>query len=235
MANWKLKSHSHKRRGAEVVCNHLETPNNHEDYRGSVRLTAAYQQSLKTPVLLWPLPTIFPGDELNDGRSTFYWRERISTAWGKYFGTFEKFLGPACELEFLLELNSYLGTDTINDPKIKGWLEVNSSGISFVYNPDLFAYDLHWTVPMAERCYELIAADKPFPPYLTVEPKLFALAFKDKNREERLLIYGGFLYYLRVWQKKIMFEGFRRWPFMYDWEGRLKDIVEKYKELPKTN
>jgi hypothetical protein len=197
------------------------------------RISVDDRQAAKTPVLFWPLPNLFTGGELNDGRSTFYWKERVSTAWGKYFGTYEKFLGPACELEFLLELNSYLGTDTINDPKIKQWLEANSRGLSFVYNPDLFAYDLHWTVPMAERCYELIAAGKPFPSYLTAEPTLFELAFKDKNREQRLLIYGGFLHHLEVWQHQIMCR-FDRWPFMYGWEGRLREIVEKYKEqLPK--
>jgi hypothetical protein len=200
------------------------------------RITVDDRPSPKTPVLLWPLPNIFRGDELNDGRSTFFWRERVSTAWGKYFGNYEKFLGPACELEFLLELNSYLGTDTLDDPKIKKWLEANGSGISFLYNPDLFAYDLHWTVPMAERCYELIATDKPFPSYLAVEPTLFALAFSDKNREQRLLMYGGFLYHLKVWQADIRFHGFRRFPFTYSWEGRLMGIVEKYKEqLPKKN
>ncbi len=199
------------------------------------RLTVDDRRTLNTPFLFWPLPNgLFPGGELNDGRSTFYWKERVSTAWGKYFGTDEKFLGPACELEFLLELNSYLGTNTINDPKIGQWLEANSKGISFAYYPDLFAYDLHWTVPMAERLYELIAADKPFPSYLTIEPKLFELAFKDKNREQRLLVYGGFLYHLKVWQEQVMFQQFHHWPFMYGWEGRLRDIADKYEaQLPK--
>src|SRR5205085_6014828 len=124
------------------------------------------------------------------GRSTYYWNERLSASWGKYFGTYEKFLGPACEVEFLLEFNSYLGTNHINDANIKRWLEINGADKSFIYNPDLFSYDLHWTAPMAEQCYDLIASDKPFPSHLTVEPRLFELAFKDKSREQRLLLYG---------------------------------------------
>jgi hypothetical protein len=199
------------------------------------RITVDNQHSLKTPVLFWPLPAdLFPGGELNEGRSAFYWKERISTSWGTYFGTYEKFLGPACELEFLVEFNSYLGTNTLNDARIQRWLEANIGDVSFVYNPDFFSYDLHWTVPMAERCYDLIASDKPFPAYLAVEPALFELAFKDKNRDQRLSIYGGFLHHLKSWQANVMMQGFRRFPFMYDWEGRLREIVQKYKDqLPK--
>jgi len=194
------------------------------------RITIDDQQALKTPFLLWPLPAeLFLGGELNDGRSTFYWKERVATAWGQYFGTYEKFLGPACELEFLLEFNSYLGTDTINDPNIKQWLEGKSRDISFVYVPDLFNYDLHWTVPMAERCYDLIAADKPFPPYLAIEPTLFAQIFKERNREQRLLIYAGFLYHLKVWQEKIMFQGFRRCRRKAERPGQLRIVAN-----PKT-
>ncbi len=201
------------------------------------RLTIDDRPTKKTPFLFWPLPNdMFPNSELNDGRSTFYWKERVSTAWGKYFHTYENFLGPACELELLLELNSYLGAGAVNDPKIKQWLEVNTKGISFVYNPDLFAYDLHWATPMAERLYDLIEAGTPFPSYLAVESTLLELAFKDKNREQRLSIYAGFLYDLKLWQDNFMLRGFNRIPFMYDWEGRLKDIVDKYEaQRPKKN
>jgi len=87
---------------------------------------------------------------------------------------------------------------------------------------------------MAELCYDLIASDALFPVHLAVEPALFGLAFKDKNRDQRLLIYGGFLHHLKSWQEVTMMQGFHRFPFMYDWEGRLQQIAEKYEEqLPK--
>jgi hypothetical protein len=112
-----------------------------------------------------------------------------------------------------------------------GW---NLTDRTFSYIPDLYAYDLHWTVPMAERCYGLIAADKPFPPYLTVEPALFGHAFTGRDREERLLIYGAFLWHLEEWQEKFMFERFHHWSFMHSWEGHLREVVEKYRaQLPK--
>jgi hypothetical protein len=87
---------------------------------------------------------------------------------------------------------------------------------------------------MAERCYDYIASDQEFPACLAIEPALFSLAFKDKTREQRLLIYGAFLHHLKIWQSTIMMQGLRRFPFMHDWQGRLKEAVEKYKALPKS-
>jgi hypothetical protein len=131
-------------------------------------------------------------------------------------------------LEFLLELNSYFGANTLEDPEIQRWLEANGKELSFIYVPDLFSYDLHLTVPMAEYCYDVIAAEKPFPTHLAVVPELFMLAFKNKNREQRLVIYGGFLDHLKSWQAQAMMQ-LRRFPFMYNWEGRLLDCVQKYR------
>lgn len=199
------------------------------------RIAVDNRRTLRTPMLLWPLPeSLFPGGELDEGRSGFYWKERISAFWGKYFGNFEKFLGYACQLEFLLELNSYLGTNSISDSGIKQWLEINGGQLSFTYNPDFFSYELQRTVPMAERCYDLIASDKPFPTHLAVEPALFGLALKGKNRDQRVAFFGGFLHHLKSWQAQVMWS-FRRIPFMYSWEGRLLEAVQKYKsQLPRT-
>jgi hypothetical protein len=122
------------------------------------RLTIDDRREVNTPLLFWPLPpNIFVENELIGGRSSFYWKDRISSFWGSYFGTYEKFLGASCELEFVLELNSYLGTNTVNDSKIQASLEANGKRRSFIYNPDFYSYDLRCTVPMAERCYDAIA------------------------------------------------------------------------------
>jgi hypothetical protein len=198
------------------------------------RLTIDDRRELNTPLLFWPLPNIFVDKELIEGRNSFYWKDRISSFWGSYFGTYEKFLGASCELEFVLELNSYLGTNIIQDSKIQAWLEVNGKTRSFIYNPDFYSYDLRWAVPMAERCYDAIASDKPFPSHLAVDPALFELAFKGRTRDQRLLIYGGYLYHLKHWQAQAMVQ-FRRFPFMFSWEGRLLEISQKYKDqLPRT-
>jgi hypothetical protein len=194
------------------------------------RISIDNRQSLKTPFLFWPFEGApIPENLLMDGRSTYYWKERIAASWGDYFATYDLFLNGACQLEFLLELNSYFGVNTVGDPKLKQWLESNAHDLSFIYTPDLFSYDLHWTKPVAEACYDRIAESDDFPKYLAVEPALFEIAFKGKTREQRLLIYGGFLNHLKAWQGDVMM-AFRRFPFMYIWEGRLKDIYEEYKK-----
>jgi len=196
------------------------------------RISVDDRKTMETPVLFWPFEqTIFEGEELNDGRSTFFWKERVSAAWGKYFATPEKYLGAACQLEFLLEFNSYLGINSAGDPKIAKWLEINAEGVSYIYVPDLYTYELYRTAPMAEACYDFISSDEPFPEYLTVEPSLFKLAFSGKTRDERLLIYGGFLYHLKTWQGKVRFHNFRLFPFTYNWPGRLLQASDRYQKI----
>ena len=76
----------------------------------------------------------------------------MSAAWGKYFATSEKYLGAASQLEFLLELNSYLGINSVGNPKIAKWLETNAEELSYT-RFDLYMYELYLTAPMAETCY----------------------------------------------------------------------------------
>ena len=115
------------------------------------------RQKPKTPVLFWPLPAqMFQAGELTQGRSSFFGKERISSSWGSYFGTYDKFLAAACQLEFLLEFNSHLGTNSIHDTDLQKWLDSNAEDTSFHYVPDLFSSSLELTGPMAERCYDLI-------------------------------------------------------------------------------
>jgi hypothetical protein len=83
---------------------------------------------------------------------------------------------------------------------------------------------------MAERCYDLFVSSEPFAAHLSVEPSLFEAVLRNKSGEQRLLIYGGFLYNLKAWQGKVMLEVFRRFPFTYNWEGRLREIVYKYQK-----
>lgn len=120
--------------------------------------------------------------------------------------------------------------NSIRDPKVAHWLETNGRDLSFLYIPDLFTYPLNWTALMAERCYDLFVSSEPFAAHLSVEPSLFEAVLRNKSGEQRLLIYGGFLYNLKAWQGKVMLEVFRRFPFTYNWEGRLREIVYKYQK-----
>lgn len=198
------------------------------------RISPDYRSHPKTPILFWPFWHLsFPSGEFNEGRASFYWKERIAAAWGGYFGSSVKFLESASQLEFLLELNSYLGTNTLKDQKLQDWLPLNVD-VDFGYTPDLYAQDLQTTVPMAERIYDILASGKPIPAYLTVDPRISSRVFDDLVASKRLEIYAGFLHHLKVWQSQFRFGAFRRSGFMWDWETpHLKKVVEAFREAQK--
>ena len=190
-----------------------------------------HSASDKAPILLWPLPSnMFTGGELMQGRSAFFWKERISTSWGAYFGTYEKYIAAACQLELLLEFNSYLG-NSVNESELRKWLDANAGDLNFYYVPDLFSNSLELTVPMAERCYDVVAAqDKSSPSQYEIAPFLFAVVFGSKNLDQRQIIYGGFLDKTKAWQSQTMMQQFQRFPFMFTWQGRLGSFVKKYRD-----
>ena len=185
----------------------------------------------RLPMLFWPLPSdMFNNRELLQGRSAFFWKERISTSWGSYFGTFEKYIAAACQLELLLEFNSYLG-NSVNEDVLKKWLETQASDVNFYYIPDLYSNSLDLTAPMAERCYDLVAAqDKSSRSQYETIPLLFAAAFGSKTLDQRQILYGAFLDHLKSWQSQIMMQQFQRFPFMFTWQGRLASFVQKYRD-----
>jgi len=199
------------------------------------RVSPDYRSHAKTPILFWPFEGLsFRSGEFNEGRALFYWKERIAAAWGGYFGSSAKFLASASQLEFLLELNSYLGTNTLRDQKLRDWLPLNVD-VDFGYTPDLYAQDLQTTVPMAERIYDILACSgRPIPAYLTVDPRISSRVFDDQTASKRLEIYAGFLNHLKVWQSEFRRGAFMRFGFMWDWETpRLKKIVEAFREAQK--
>jgi hypothetical protein len=185
----------------------------------------------KTPILYWPLPGhMLTEGELLQGRSAFFWKERISTSWGSYFGTYEKFIASSCQLELLLEFNSYLATNSHRDIELQKWLDVYPADVNLVYVPDLYSNSLELTVPMAERCYDLVAAqNQSSPSQYEVLPMLFAAAFKNKPLDQRLFLYAEFLDDQKTLQARTMMK-VRRFPFMFTWQGRLANIIEKYRE-----
>jgi hypothetical protein len=67
------------------------------------------------------------------------------------------------------------------------------------------------------------------PQEFAIEKKAADLIFKGKTAPERLLFLGCFLASLRSWQAKVMLEQ-NRFPFMFEWQGRLKAIVDRCKE-----
>jgi hypothetical protein len=181
----------------------------------------------KTPILFWPFrPSPFQSREFDGGRAHYFWNQRIGAAWANYYGNFTKFAENSAQLELLLEFNSYLGTNTLKDSKLGDWLKANvSNETGFEYVPDLYSDDLHVTVPMAERLYEVVAKGSPYPVHLFVDPRMPIQVFGSLSEVKRLEMYGRFLHHVKVWQKTFMFQALRRLEFMWDWDGRLGTIA----------
>jgi hypothetical protein len=119
---------------------------------------------------------------------------------------------------------------TREDLELKEWLKANASHTWFSYIPDLFAHTLELIVPMAERLYDVVLSqDSSASPYEQL-PKLFATEFKNKTRDQRLFLYGEFLDNVKTWQAHTMRQEFRRFPFMFSWQGRLGEIVQKCRD-----
>lgn len=135
----------------------------------------------KFPILFWPFRSEAIPD-FKDGRAEFFWKDRVGTAWGKYFGDVGHFLRASAQLEFLLEFNSYLGNNWIKDAKLKTWLEQQiDKDISFFYLPDLYKKDLEDTTRMAELLYDIISKGEHFPPKLAVDATLMDVALYGKT------------------------------------------------------
>jgi hypothetical protein len=139
-------------------------------------------------------------------------------------------LAAASQLEFILEFNSYVLVE-VQHPEIKK-LKQKLGNKSFGYTPDFWASRLDTTVPMAQQFYDALIASQSLPPEYTIEQQAIDLVLKGKGTQDRLLFLGGFLAHLKTWQAQTMTQ-FNRFPFMFDWEGRLKDITLAYLESKK--
>jgi hypothetical protein len=190
----------------------------------------------RAPILFWPFWGLdFTSGEFNQGRSSYYWKIRIASSWGKLFGTFDKFLGASSQLEFLLELNSYFGNNTLRNPHLNVLLAENLTDVHFGYVPDLYSRDLQATVPMAEALYDIFSSTQKFPLHLAVDTRLFDRVLVNMQPSERLQTYAAFLSHLKKWQSEYMFQALRRHPFFYNWQGRLGNIVLEYRQRQSTN
>lgn len=188
------------------------------------------------PAIFWPFLALpFQAGEFNEGRAQYFWTERVGATWGTHFGTAKNFVDSSSQLELLLEFNSYLGTNQIQNPQLQGWVRShNEAGITFEYVPDLYAQDLQATLPMAEILYDVLASGEKFPAYLTIDEQLPVIAFGTLSGTRRLELYGRFLYGLQVWQAEYRLHVFRRWGFMWDWSGRLKKLVQDAAAMEKA-
>ena len=180
---------------------------------------------VSVPVLFWPFAGIegFP-DMRQGGRNQSFWDAHIHGAWGQFWGTEEKFLSAAAQLEFVLEFNSYL-FEGVKIPEVqKLWQSLGQ--IQFAYLPGFWTTRLDPILPMAERFYDVLSRSDDFSSEFAIEKRATDLVFKGKPAQQRLVFLGCFLESLRAWQAKVMMEQ-HKLPFMFEWQGRLKGIVDR--------
>jgi hypothetical protein len=176
------------------------------------------------PLLFWPFSGVTVPEMRQGGRNKSFWDAHIHGAWGQFFGSEDKFLSAAAQLEFILEFNSYI-FEGVRIPEIQQFREALGN-ISFAYLPDFWTSRLDPALPMAERFYDILSQSDEFPGEFAIEKRAMDLAFKGKTAQQRLLFLGCFLAHLRSWQAKEMMQQ-NRFPFMFEWQGQLKGIVDR--------
>jgi hypothetical protein len=180
------------------------------------------------PFCFWPLSMPLG---MTRGVTLFCWESRIQNSWGEYFGNRESFLESACQYEFVIELNSFIGVGLAGKrSKIEEWLREYRPGVSFAYSSDLVLYDLAATVPVAEKLYEALerGPDDWLIVYLTVEKSLTDLLLKEAIVEDRLFLLGRYLRYLTKAQREYyLYQG--NFPPEFNWGDRLEGLTSRLK------
>lgn len=124
----------------------------------------------REPLLFWPLSAQVVGHD----RIAFAWNQHVQPFWLSFFGSEESLVDSACQLELVLNLNSYLATQV---PEAKEWLDKWRSDYDFEYwyTSDLWRYRLDRIVSLAEKLYEYLEAgpDHPFLLNFSIEQGVF--------------------------------------------------------------
>jgi hypothetical protein len=179
------------------------------------------------PLLFWPFSGNLGLPEMKTGRNEEYWHQRIGETWGiEAFGSKENFLQAAAQLEFVLELNSYLFT-SFSDPRARAIVEQFPEK-RLRYIPDFWTEPIDPAFTIALRIFDSLTSESGFPSDLAVEPALTQQIFQAMPLSDRKLFYGEFLSYLQKWQSDAMFQQ-RRFPFSVTWPERLRDTIIAYK------
>jgi hypothetical protein len=195
-------------------------------------LTRGDSSQVRVPLVFWPFSGVAGLPDMRNGRNEALWKEHIHSAWGQYFGSFNIFLAAASRLEFILEFNSYI-FEGIQVPEVATFKHEELGDRNFLYIPDFWSNPLDPVVPVAERFYDILVASSEFPAELSIAKRAMDLIFRNKDVPGRLLFLGGFLVHLKSYQAQLMMQQ-NRFPFMFDWEGRLKAIADKYVQASKA-
>lgn len=178
---------------------------------------------VSVPLLFWPFSGVSALPDMRGGRNQALWDAHIHSAWGLYFVTDDKFLAAAAQLEFILEFNSYI-FEGVQIPEVKAF-QGKLGGKYLAYLPDFWNSRLDPVVDIAEQFYDILAKGDEFPQEFSIEKAAINLVFRRKSPQGRLLFLGCFLKHLGSSQGQMMLQQ-NRFPFMFEWQGRLKAIVD---------
>jgi hypothetical protein len=177
-----------------------------------------------TPLVFWPFSGISGFPDMRNGRNEALWKARLQSAWGSYFGSEEKFMQAALQLEFVLELNSYL-FENLGDPSVQD-LKKKMGNRVFGYLPDFWNASLDEAAPIAALLLEHLKTHNDIPTGLAIVPEAFVHVLKGKNRRDRKLFLGKFLGHLRSWQNQASIQ-YNRFPRLFYWPGELGEAEKE--------
>jgi hypothetical protein len=189
-------------------------------------LSSRHSQDTLEPMLFWPFSGDLDLPDMKAGRNEEYWRQRIEETWGEDFGSEEEFLIAAAQLEFLLELNSYLLIQ-YSSPATDA-LRANSPEKRTAYIPDFWNTPLRVAIPTASWILESLVDGKGFPHDVAIEPQITSAIFDQMPRKDREVFFGEFLERTKTWQDQVMMQQSRS-PFLLSWPPRLQAAVDAYK------
>ncbi len=130
----------------------------------------------------------------------------------------------ALQLEFVLELNSYL-FENLGDPSVQDLKKTRGNQV-FGYLPDFWNASLDEAVPIATLLLEHLKTHDDIPNGLTIIPDAFSNVLKGKNRRDRKLFLGKFLGHLRSWQYQASVQ-YNRFPRFFYWPGELGEAEKE--------
>jgi hypothetical protein len=189
-------------------------------------LSSRRVQDTLEPLLFWPFSGALSLPEMKNGRNEEYWQQRIEQAWGEEFGSEDEFLTAAAQLEFLLELNSYLliqYQSPATDAFRKDFPEKRTA-----YVPDFWNTPLRLAIPTALWVLESLVGGSGFPLDVAVEPRITAAVFDQMSKGDREIFLGEFLVHLKAWQDRAMMHQ-SRFPFLLSWPPRLQIAVDCFR------
>ena len=190
-------------------------------------VTSDYSSKARVPFAFWPFYMRIP---MPEGIISFSWQNKIQRLWKNYFGNWEAYLDAACKYEFIIEFNSYIGVGFAGK-QAKEWIKQYQPDVDFTYIPDLWRFNLDFTVPVAEKIYEAFKRGRQdiFLVHITVEKSILDSVLEGKSPEGQLDVLTGYLDHLQKWQAKQLMSINRAFPPYFQWGEKLGPLVETFR------